>query len=334
MPRMPKYAAPKTDTKIANIIGARNDTARPVVAYRPKTSPSRPGGMIRARNVRDADCAGPTNRHRARPAVQKTIWPPSCRKNTSSPEMIRPIRAATMTGFAPSLSSSAPTAIVETPATTLAAIAKMMTSPAEKPKTDAASTPPNVKTPASPSRKTALASRNQTVWRDSRHSFAMSRPEARVRGEEADALALDARAAVLGHGEQDGNGEQAEPERGDQHRDADGQAVLIGDAEEPLDEAEVDDQQQHDAADVAHAPAEAAHLADRARSRDLRQHRVVVDAGELEEHVAGGDQEQPEPQERRVGLHEEHRRGRGHDDVGVDGEPQLAACPRCRTADR
>ena len=90
--------------------------------------------------------------------------------------MIRPMSAATITGFAPSRSSSAPTAIVETPATTLAAIAKMITSPAEKPKTDAASTPPKVNTPASPSRKTALASRNHTVCRDSRHRRAMSRP--------------------------------------------------------------------------------------------------------------------------------------------------------------
>ena len=81
-----------------------------------------------------------------------------------------------ITGFAPSRSSSAPTAMVEMPATTLAAIAKMMTSPAEKPKTDAASTPPKVKTPARPSRNTALASRNQTVWRLLPPELAMSRP--------------------------------------------------------------------------------------------------------------------------------------------------------------
>ena len=37
--------------------------ARPVVEYKPNSSPSVPGSAIRARNVRDADCAGPTNRH-------------------------------------------------------------------------------------------------------------------------------------------------------------------------------------------------------------------------------------------------------------------------------
>ena len=57
-----------------------------------------------------------------------------------------------MTAFGPNRSSARPAKIVETPATTLATMAKMMTSFAPKPNAAVASTPANAKMPASPSR--------------------------------------------------------------------------------------------------------------------------------------------------------------------------------------
>ena len=75
-----------------------------------------------------------------------------------------------MTFLGPNRSSTAPKPIVATPATMLAAAPKMMTSPALIPKVPAARTAPKAKTPASPSRNRAEASRNQTVCREVRHS--------------------------------------------------------------------------------------------------------------------------------------------------------------------
>ncbi len=205
-----------------------------------------------------------------------------------------------ITGFAPSLSSSAPTAIVEMPATTFAAIAKMITSPAENPKTDAASTPPKVNTPASPSRKTALASRNQTVCRDSRQSLRDVAAQALVRGEEAHLLALRARCRGT-RARRTARAARTAPNQIAETIIATriGRPSSSGTPNRPCDEAEVHDQQQHDAADVAHAPAEAADPADRARGGDLREHRVVVDPGELEEDVAGRHEDEPEAAGRR-----------------------------------
>ena len=61
------------------------------------------------------------------------------------------------------LSSTQPKATVARPATMFAAIAKIMTCPAVKPKAVLASTAPKVKTPARPSRKTAEAMRKKRV---------------------------------------------------------------------------------------------------------------------------------------------------------------------------
>ena len=140
--------------------------------------------------------------------------------------------AVTITGFAPSWSSSAPTAIVEMPATTLAAIAKMITSPGREAEDgcrehaaegeDAGQAVAEDRArEQEPDRVAGLAPEPRDVA-----------AEARVGGEEADLLALRAGAAVLGHGEQHREGEQAEPDRRDDHRDADGQAVLVRNAEE------------------------------------------------------------------------------------------------------
>ena len=122
--------------------GAMKDTARPVVAYRPKISPSRPSGMRRARNERAADWAGPTQADSSMPSTQKIRAPPSCRKKTSMPATTRTTSAPIMTLRGPTTSSSRPSPMVATPATTLAAMAKTMTSPLEKPKVLRAIMPP------------------------------------------------------------------------------------------------------------------------------------------------------------------------------------------------
>ena len=90
-----------------------------------------------------------------------------------------------------------------------------------------------------------------------------------------------------------------------------------------LDEELEHNQQRHDAAEVPHAPAEAADLADVLRGGDLGEHGVVVDAGELEEHVRQGDQRDAEQQELRAREHEEAQRGQEGDGGGVDPQPQL-----------
>jgi len=64
--------------------------------------------------------------------------------------------------------------IVLTPATRFAATPNRITISRENPNTVAAMMAPNVNTPASPSRNTALASRNQNVARASRKIRAMS----------------------------------------------------------------------------------------------------------------------------------------------------------------
>ena len=81
-----------------------------------------------------------------------------------------------MTARGPKRSSKRPATIVETPASRFAAMPKIRTSLEEKWNATAAITAPNAKTPASPSRNTALASRNQNVGREPRQSAAMSCP--------------------------------------------------------------------------------------------------------------------------------------------------------------
>ena len=72
MPTTPQICAPIRLTHRPKSIGARKLVARPVVEYRPNSSPSVPGSARRARNVREADCAGPTNRQSSRPHTQNT----------------------------------------------------------------------------------------------------------------------------------------------------------------------------------------------------------------------------------------------------------------------
>ena len=82
-----------------NSIGARKLVARPVVEYRPNSSPSVPGSARRARKVRDADCAGPTNRHSSRAHTQNT--PGSGKNSNGVAAKIMPTSEITMIAFGP-----------------------------------------------------------------------------------------------------------------------------------------------------------------------------------------------------------------------------------------
>jgi len=87
------------------------------------------------------------------------------------------------------------------------------------------------------------------------------------------------------------------------------------------------DEQGHDAAEIAHAPAEPADLADVPRRRNLRQHGVVVDGRELEEDVGQGDQGHPQQEELGPGKHEEAQCRQDCDGGRVHSQPELAAAP-------
>ena len=125
---------------------------------------------MRARKVRADDCAGPTKRHSKRPKIQKSSVPET--PISTTPTAIMETSDATMTAFGPTRSSRRPATIAPSAATTLAATPNSRTLSDAIPYTLTASTAPNVKTPASPSRNSALAIRNQTVRRSaSQRSF-------------------------------------------------------------------------------------------------------------------------------------------------------------------
>ena len=131
---------------------------------------------------------------------------------------------------------------------------KMMTSVALKPNATAASTPPNAKTPARPSRYTALAMRNQKVGRWVAEERGDVAHEADVAREEADLLAVGARRR-LGHVQHERDREHDGP-----HGAADGDQAVREPVRrvepEPLERVEHDDEhERQDAADVAEPPA-------------------------------------------------------------------------------
>ena len=103
---MPARSAPKTAMKVENMTGARNDTARPVVVYRPKATPSLPSADIRSISVRAADSDGPMNRHSISPQIQNARTPDDVMR--MRPTTIIAVSAPTMTGLAPNRSSSTP----------------------------------------------------------------------------------------------------------------------------------------------------------------------------------------------------------------------------------
>ena len=130
--------------------------------------------------------------------------------------------------------------------------------------------------------------------------------------------------------EDDRDREAAEPQGSDHHRDSDGQVLVRGHAQQVrADEAHVEDEQQDDAADVAGRPAEARDLAAVLLLPQVVQHRVVVDGGELEEHVTQAEQRNTQHEgaagpEDRLGVHEVHGEHAGDDQPGEPSEPDSA----------
>src|SRR5574337_1308171 len=156
-PPSPARSAWKTSTNTENSPGARNATARPAIAYKPTAIPPIPSFAIRSSRVRADDWVGPMNTQSNSPQAQNARGPDSVIK--VMPTVIIATSDPTMTALDPIRSSSSPPSTAPTAATTLAAIPKISTSPAETPYTLTPSTAPKANTPDRPSRKTALASR-------------------------------------------------------------------------------------------------------------------------------------------------------------------------------
>ena len=97
------------------------------------------------------------NRHNSRPVTQNARGPDKA--SMASPDAMMAASDPMMTGLEPTRSSKNPPKTAPSAATTLAAIPKIRTSAGEIPYALTPSTPPNVNTPARPSRKTALAIR-------------------------------------------------------------------------------------------------------------------------------------------------------------------------------
>ena len=125
-----------------------------------------------------------------------------------------------------------------------------------------------------------------------------------------------------GHREEDGQREQREPHGGEQHGRPHVLTVGSGDSEESAgiavarDDAEIDDQQQHDTAGIAHAGTEPGDAARCLRRRELAQHRVVGHGRELRARGGAPEQHQAQPQVVVVVAHQAHRRGQQHHHPG------------------
>ena len=131
--------------------------------------------------------------------------------------------------------------------------------------------------------------------------------------------------AATGLGEQDGDGADTEPGGGDEHGDPDVEATIAGDAEPSDvggDEADVEDEQQDDAPDVAHPPSQAGDGADAILGGQVVEQPVVIDRGQLEEDIADPQQGDAQPEVAGLGQDEEEGGGDRDDHHGVDAEPQ------------
>ena len=104
------------NTEIRN--GARKDTARPVVVYRPNVTPSLPSVDMRSIRVRADDCVGPTNRQSSSPQTQKPSGPDSDQRTIEI--AIIDAREPRMTVLDPSRSSTRPPTNAPSAAMTLA----------------------------------------------------------------------------------------------------------------------------------------------------------------------------------------------------------------------
>src|SRR5208283_3981500 len=157
MPPRPARTAPNPSTNTENSHGATNDTARPVIVYRPNATPSLPCFAICSSRARADDCDGPMNMHSNSPHTQKATEPDSTIKVSVTTTIAT--SDATMTGFDPVRWSTNPPSTAPTAATTLATTPNISTLACEMPYTLTPSTAPNAKIAASPSRKSALANR-------------------------------------------------------------------------------------------------------------------------------------------------------------------------------
>ncbi len=97
------------------------------------------------------------NRHSSSPQIQNASGPDNV--ISVRPTTIISVSAVTITGLAPNRSSSRPPATAPTAATRHAHTPNSSTLAGEMPYTLTPSTAPKVKTPVSPSRKIALATR-------------------------------------------------------------------------------------------------------------------------------------------------------------------------------
>src|SRR5882757_2820289 len=157
IPPNPARSAPNTAMNVPKNHGARNDAARPVVVYSPNATPSLPSVVRRSICVRAADWVGPTKRHSSSPQIQNEVAP--SRVSRTSAVTIRALKDPTMTGLDPRRSSSRPPITEPIAAITQAHTPNSRTSAGDTPYTVTPTTAPNVNTPVSPSRNTALAAR-------------------------------------------------------------------------------------------------------------------------------------------------------------------------------
>ena len=147
-----------------------------------------------------------------------------------------------------------------------------------------------------------------------------------------DRLAIAAGMNLLGQRgvHDDGDREAAEPQGCDDHGDADVQVRVGGHIQHVhADEADVEDEQQDDAADVACRPAEAGDLSAIFLLAQVVEHRVVIYRGEFEEHVTQAQQRDTEHQgapgsQDRLGVDEVHGEHADDDRAREPSEPDSA----------
>ena len=125
-----------------------------------------------------------------------------------------------------------------------------------------------------------------------------------VAAEEADLGAVCSR-GCLGHVQHEGQRKDHGPDGGPDRDEAVGEAVRDIHAE-PVELRDDDnDHEGDDAANVAQAPAEAAHSAHGLLGRNLEQHGVIAHTCNLARDRAEGDRDRADPEERGLREHEE-----------------------------
>ena len=128
--------------------------------------------------------------------------------------------------------------------------------------------------------------------------------------------------------------ERGHPGGGDQHGRANVLPVGGRDVQQPDrwavagDESRVDHKQQHHAADIACGPTESGYPTGRLRRRQLSQHRVVRDAGQVAARRGEPEQQQAGQQVAGVVADQAHRRCQQHRHRGQHGQRASASVRR------